>query len=112
MDVRLIEVDQSVTVALGALSQALELRNEGLPPLKACRRCGSARPSSFLAFFHDSLRRCRATRTVSRQQVRPNCSRTKPTSRRKVQRGVGSAPATGGVTALRWASRTASPRLA
>ena len=28
--------------------------------MNACRRSGSARPSSFLAFFHDSLRRCRS----------------------------------------------------
>src|SRR3954466_4633229 len=76
--------------------------------INACRRSGSARPSSFLAFFHDSLRRCRAARIVSRQHLRPKRSRTQPTRRRKVQRGAGSAPSTGGAAALRWAAQTAS----
>src|SRR3982750_4514969 len=77
---------------------------------KACRRCGSARPSSFLAFFHDNPRRCRAARIVSRQQVRPNRSPTQPTRRRSVQRGGGSAPATGGGGGGGWAARIVSPR--
>src|SRR4051794_14844247 len=44
--------------------------------MNACRRSGSARPSSFLAFFHDSLRRCRTARIVSRQHLSPKRSRT------------------------------------
>ena len=58
--------------------------------MNACRRSGSARPSSFLAFFHDSLRRCRTARIVSRQHLSPKRSRTQWTRRRKVQRGAGS----------------------
>ncbi len=77
--------------------------------MNACRRSGLARPSSFLAFFHDSLRRCRAARIVSRQHTNPNRSRTQPTRRCNVQRGAGSAPATGGVAAARWAARIVSP---
>src|SRR4051795_1493020 len=80
--------------------------------MNACRRSGSARPSNFLAFFQDSLRRCRAARIVSRQHTRPKRSRTQPTRRRNVQRGAGSAPARGGVAAVRWAVRIVSPRLA
>ncbi len=34
MDVRLVEIDQQVPVALGALQQTLELLDEGLPPLR------------------------------------------------------------------------------
>src|SRR5215210_3382319 len=77
--------------------------------MNAFRRSGSARPSSFLAFFHDSLRRWRAARIVSRQHTSPNRSRTQPTRRRKVQRGAGSAPSSGGVAAVRWAAQSASP---
>jgi hypothetical protein len=80
--------------------------------MKACRRVGSARPSNFFAFFHDSSRRCRAARIVSRQQTMPNRSCTQPTRRLSVQRGAGSAPATGGVAAVRWAMRTVSPSAA
>ena len=80
--------------------------------MKASRRAGSARPSSFLAFFHDRPSRCRAARMVSRQHGRANRARTKPTSRRSVQRGFGSAPATGGPAASRWAARTAAPSAA
>src|SRR4029450_4586550 len=76
--------------------------------MNACPRSGSARPSSFLAFFHDSLRRCRAARIVSRQQRQPKRSRTYSTSRFRVQRGAGSAPSRGGVAAVRWAAQTAS----
>ena len=76
--------------------------------MNACRRSGSARPSSFLAVFQDNLRRCRAARIVSRQPTRPNRSRPRPTRRRNVQRGAGSAPTTGGVAAVRWAVRIAS----
>src|SRR5919205_2575596 len=75
----------------------------------ARRRSGSARLRSFLAFFQDSFSRCKAARRVSRQHVIPKRPRTQPTSRRKVQRGGGSAPATGGVTAARWAARRHSP---
>src|SRR3954468_4326427 len=64
--------------------------------------------ASTTACFHDSLRRCRAARIVSRQHLRPKRSRTQPTRRRKVQRGAGSAPSTGGAAALRWAEQTAS----
>ena len=34
VDVRLIEIDQWVPVALGALQQALKLRHKGPPPLR------------------------------------------------------------------------------
>src|SRR3712207_6503169 len=34
VDVRLVEVDQQVAVALGALQQALKLRHKGVPPLR------------------------------------------------------------------------------
>ena len=79
----------------------------------ACRRSGSARPSSFLAFFQDSLRRCRAARIVSRQHANPKRSRGQPTRRRKVQRGAGSAPTRGGVggCALSGADRPRRVRL-
>jgi hypothetical protein len=80
--------------------------------MKACRCSGSARPSSFLAFFHDSARRCRAARMVSRQTLRPKCSRTNATRRLGVKRGVGTAPSTGGAATAPWAARTTSPRLA
>src|SRR4051795_3026633 len=60
--------------------------------MNACRCSGLARPSSFLAFVHDSLRRGRTTRIVSRQHSRPKRSRPQPTRRRNVQRGAGSAP--------------------
>jgi hypothetical protein len=80
--------------------------------MKASRRAGSARPSSFLAFFHDRPSRCSAARTVSRQHGRANRTRTKPTSRRSVQRGFGSAPATGGPAASRCAAQTAAPSAA
>ncbi len=80
--------------------------------MKASRRAGSARPSSFLAFFHDRPSRCRAARTVSRQHGRANRARTKPTSRLSVQRGYGSAPATGGPAASRWAAQTSAPSAA
>src|SRR3954449_6607606 len=77
--------------------------------INACRRSGSARPSSFLAFFQDSVRRCRAVRIVSRQHLSPKRSRTQPTRRRNVQRGAGSAPSMGRVAAVRWAAQTTSP---
>jgi hypothetical protein len=80
--------------------------------MNASRRAGSARPSSFLAFCHDNLSRCKAARMVSRQRRRPNRSHTNPARRRNVQRGFGSAPATGGRAACRCAVRTASPRAA
>ena len=80
--------------------------------MKACRCSGSARPSNFLAFFHDSARRCRAARMVSRQTLRPKRSRTNATRRLRVKRGAGSAPSTGGAAAAPWAARTTSPRLA
>src|SRR3954454_2812380 len=44
--------------------------------MNACRCSGLARPSSFLAFFHDSLRRCRTPPIVSRPHTRPKRSRT------------------------------------
>ena len=77
--------------------------------MNACRRSRSARPSSFLAFFHDSLRRCRTARIVSRQHLSPKRSRTQWTRRRNVQRGAGSAPSMGRVAAVRWAAQTTSP---
>src|SRR5215213_9151589 len=80
--------------------------------MKASRRAGSARPSSFLAFFHDRPSRCRAARTLSRQHERANRARTKPTSRLSVQRGFGSAPPSGGPAASRWAAQTAAPSAA
>ena len=83
--------------------------SSGSRRLNACRRSGSARPSSFLAFFHDSLRRCRAVRIVSRQSTNPNRSPAQPTRRRSVQRGAGLAPPMGGVAAVRWAVRTTWP---
>ncbi len=73
---------------------------------------GSARPSSSLAFFHDRPSRRSAARIVSRQHSRPNRSRTKPARRLSVQRGFGSAPATGGLAACRCAARTSSPTAA
>ena len=104
--VSLIEIDQEVAVALGAG------RRSGRRSMKARRCSGSARPSSFLAFFHDSARRCRAARMVSRQTLRPKRSRTNATRRLRVKRGGGSAPSTGGAAAAPWAARTTSPRLA
>ena len=80
--------------------------------MNTSRRSGSARPSSFLAFFHDRSSRCRAARMVSRQRRTLKRSRTKLTRRRKVQRGFGFAPATGGAAACCRAVRTASPRAA
>src|SRR3954471_10775690 len=77
--------------------------------MNACRCSGSARPSNFLAFFQDSLRRCRTTRIVSRQHTSPKRSRAQPTRRRNVQRGAGSAPTMGRVAAVRWAAQTTSP---
>jgi hypothetical protein len=74
------------------------------------RRAGSARPSSLRAFFQDRSSRCRAARMLSRQQRRPKRSCTKVARRLSVQRGGGSAPATGGAAAACWAVRTASPR--
>ncbi len=78
--------------------------------MNPCRRAGSARPSSFLAFFQLRSKRCSTVRIVSRQQVRPNRSRTQATRRLRVQRGAGPSPATGGAAAVRWAARTTSPR--
>src|SRR4051812_49586215 len=80
--------------------------------MNACRRSGSARPSSFLAFFHDSLRRCRTARIVSRQHLSPKRSRTQWTRRRKGQRGGGSAPSFGGGGARRLGAPNTSPRSA
>ena len=80
--------------------------------MKVARRSGLARPSNFLAFFHDRSSRCRAARMVSRQHKRPNRACTKPTSRFSVQRGFGSAPATGGLAASCWAARTSAPSAA
>ena len=80
--------------------------------MKASRRPGWARPRSFLAFFYDRSSRCRAARMVSRQHRRPNRACTKPTSRFSVQRGFGSAPATGDAAASCWAARTSAPRAA
>jgi hypothetical protein len=80
--------------------------------LRAIRRAGSARPSSLRAFFLDSSSRCRAARMLSRHSRRAKRSRTKLTRRLSVQRGGGSAPATGGAAAACWAVRTASPRAA
>src|SRR4051812_49555484 len=80
--------------------------------MNACRRSGSARPSSFLAFFHDNLRRCRAARIVSRQHLSPKRSPAQWTRRRKVQRGGGSAPLRGGVAAVRWAAQTTATKSA
>ncbi len=80
--------------------------------MKAFRRSRLARPRSFLAFFHDRSSRCRAARMVSRQQRRPNRACTLTTRRLSVQRGAGSAPATGGAAAPRWAARTSSPSVA
>ncbi len=80
--------------------------------MKASRRSELARPSNFLAFFHDRPSRCRAARMVSRQHRRPNRACTKPTSRFSVQRGFGSAPATGGAAASCWAARISAPSAA
>src|SRR5215213_95955 len=113
VDVRLIDVDQQVLVALGAGQNILELLDERLSPL----RVGPAQQllgflpgqlASRTTCFQDNLRRCRAARIVSRQHPSPNRSRTPPTRRRNVQRGAGSAPTTGGVAAVRWAVRIAS----
>src|SRR3954453_4395633 len=93
MDVRLIEIDQRMLLIPGAIQQRANL------PTKASRRSGSARPSSFLAFFHDRSNRRSAARMVSRQHRRPNRSRTNATRRLSVKRGGGSAPATGGLAA-------------
>ena len=54
-----------MAVVLGTGQQILDLLDKGLSAL----RIGPL--SSFLAFFHDNPRRCRAARRVSRQQVRP-----------------------------------------
>ena len=78
--------------------------------MKASRRSELARPSNFLAFFHDRPSRCRAARMVSRQHRRPNRACTKPTSRFSVQRGFGSAPAAGGAAGCCWAARTSAER--
>ena len=102
VDVRFVQVDQQMAVALGTGEEILDPLDKGLPAL----RIGPAEQ----LFFQDSFRRCRAARIVSRQQLRPNFSRTQPTRRRSVQRGAGSAPATGGAAAERWAARTVSPR--
>jgi hypothetical protein len=111
VDMGLVQVDQPTSVALSVVQQALKLLDEGLPPLRI-GPAQEARPRSVLAFLQDSLRRCRAARIVSRQRERPKRSRTWATKRRRVQRGAGSAPATGGRAAVRCALRTTSPRSA
>ena len=69
-----------MAVELGTGEETLDLLDEGLQALRF------ARPSSFLAFFHDNCSRCRAAQIVSRQQVQPNRSPTQRTRRRSVQR--------------------------
>ena len=61
VDVRFIEIDQGMLLIASAIHYSADLPDEAL-------RCsGSARPSSFLAFFHDRSNRRRAVRMVSRQ---------------------------------------------
>src|SRR4051812_6721471 len=76
--------------------------------MNACRCSGLARPSSFLAFVHDSLRRGRTTRVVSRQHNRPKRPPPPPAQRRHGPRGAGSGPSRGGGGARRW-GRPAPP---
>src|SRR5215213_5010257 len=104
MDVRFIEVDQQMPVVLGTRQQIPELLDEGLPP----PRVGPA--EQLLGLLPRQPQAWRAARIVSRQRVRPNASSTQPTRRRRVQRGAGSAPATGAAAAACWAARTTSPR--
>jgi hypothetical protein len=80
VDVRLVEIDQQVPVARGTIEHRLEIVQESL---------ALGRPSSFLAFFQDSFRRCSAARMVSRQNRRPKRCSTQCIRRRSVQRGGG-----------------------
>jgi hypothetical protein len=100
MDMRLIKVDQVMTVPLSAVQQRVQVFNKGRSVVRM------ALPSSFLAFCHDKSSRCRMVRMVSRQQQRPNRARTNPPRRRNVQRGFGSAPTMGGQAACWCAART------
>ena len=74
VDVGFVQVDQQMAVVPGTGQEIQDLLDKGLPAL----RIGPAEQ----LFFHDNPRRCRAARIVSRQQLRPNFSRTQPTRRR------------------------------
>src|SRR4051812_45801351 len=98
MDVRLVEKDHAMPIALSAGQHALELLDKGLPPLWV----GPA--EQLLGFLPRQLPRQlaagqdRADRLATAPQ--PKRSRTQWTRRRKVQRGAGSAPSRGGVPAV------------
>ena len=61
VDVRFIEIDQRMLLISSPIQPRADLADEAFTPL------GSARPSNFLAFFHDRSNRRKARRMVSRQ---------------------------------------------
>ena len=89
VDVRLIKVDQQMPVVLGALQQILRLREERLPPL----RIGSA--EQLAGLLPRQLQPVQGTADRLTAAATTKLSATQPTKRRKVQRGAGSAPASG-----------------
>ncbi len=128
---RLVQLDQEMPVVLGIRQQILDPLHKSLSTFRVgpaqqllgllprqsqamqggADRLATTGPAEPLAHPADQAPQGPARRRIgSRQQVRPNRSRTQPTKRRKVQRGAGSAPATGGAAATRWAVRTVSPR--
>src|ERR1051325_6221490 len=137
MDVRLIQIDQQMLVALGAFQHAVEVLDERLSPLRIGPaeqllgllprqlaavqgrpdRLAAAPQAEALADPADQTAQGPAWRWISPFDGRSGWPALGGAARitkrccdlrRKGQRGAGSAPSTGGAAALRWAAQTAS----
>src|SRR4051794_39229548 len=99
MDVRFVQVDQQMAVVLGTGQDILDLLDKGL----AARRVGPA--EQLLLPRQPQALQGGADRLAAAGPAKPLAHPANQTP----QRGAGSAPATGGAAAERWAARTVSP---
>src|SRR3954469_11132677 len=104
VDVRFVQVDQEMAVALGTGEEILDLLDKGLPAL----RIGSAEQLFGLLPRQSQTMKGGADGLAAAGLAEPLAHPADQTA----QRGAGSAPATGGAAAERWAARTVSSRLA
>src|SRR3954471_13417257 len=102
MDMGFVQVDQQMAVVLGRRQQILDLLDKGLPAL----RVGPAEQLFSLLPRQSQAMQGGADRLATAGPADPLAHPADQTA----QRGAGSAPATGGPAAERWAARTVLPR--
>src|SRR4051812_26630246 len=102
MDMGFVQVDQEMTVVLGSHQEILDLLDKSLPAL----RVGPAEQLFGLLPRQSQTMQGGADRLPAAAPAEPLAHPADQTA----QRGAGSAPATGGVAAERWAAWTVSPR--